>query len=154
MALLEADLHPLQAGAPTISKPPEQEEPDVAEEEVTGGHAGGDQQPTSAEAPPAGNAAMPPPSSPPSRSDDEPPYMPMVVDPIDGTVDLSLVHSKPPKGATSCWGREASEDVPLTTRKLYVRTSERLLATLPMLRMTRPLLPDAVEFCSDCRVGR
>lgn len=60
--------------------------------------------------------------------------MPMVVDPIDGTVDLSLVHSKPPKGATSCWGREASEDVPLTTRKLYVRTSERLLATLEPLR--------------------
>ena len=52
---------------------------------------------------------------------------PLVVEGISEEVELILVHATPPKPPTQ-------EDMQLPTRKLYVRTSERLLATLEPLR--------------------
>ena len=53
--------------------------------------------------------------------------MPLAIDGIDEDMELILVHATPPKPPTQ-------EDMQLPTRKLYVRTSGRLLATLEPLR--------------------
>ena len=52
---------------------------------------------------------------------------PLVTEEIDEEMELTLVHAVPPKPPTQ-------EDMQLPTRKLYVRTSARLLSTLEPLR--------------------